>query len=169
MKNNQGSAVVWAVCTLMVLLLVLTATLTSSAAYHARSVREIDRNQAYLTARSAVDAVLAELAKHNVGLVGPADDENDADGSLIPPHALPEEEEDGLPLDFADIGLLPEHGVYQISGFSAFAFYEMGEITAASIARIEDENAWLLSITADKDGEEKTVTVTVEIKTEPEE
>ena len=60
-RRDAGSGVVWALAVAGFLLIIVTAVLTISLAYHNRSLRNDDQRQAYLTARSGVDMVAAEF------------------------------------------------------------------------------------------------------------
>ena len=64
--NNKGSAIAWAVISLSVIVIIAAASLSSGAAYTLRSVKGNNRRQAYLTARSAVDAVLSRIDGYTV-------------------------------------------------------------------------------------------------------
>jgi hypothetical protein len=57
--QNAGAALIWAVCALLILTLVVGGIGAVAARAHGRSLRDAQRRQAALTARAAVDAVLA--------------------------------------------------------------------------------------------------------------
>ncbi|MEG2213842.1 MAG: pilus assembly protein, partial [Clostridiales bacterium] len=59
--NKRGSAMVWAVISMTVVLLIVTGVVTLSNAYAKRSIDENAGRQAYLTARSMVDVVLSKI------------------------------------------------------------------------------------------------------------
>jgi|GEM_PF-2097782 len=59
--GKKGSALVWAVSSMLILAVVAAAVLTMGGVYAHRSIRDNSSRQAYLTARSAVDAMIAQL------------------------------------------------------------------------------------------------------------
>ncbi|MEG0873915.1 MAG: polymer-forming cytoskeletal protein [Clostridiales bacterium] len=63
LKQNNGTALVWVVTTMVVLLILTGGIMTMVASYHAGSVAGNSLNQAYFSARSGVNAVVAELTK----------------------------------------------------------------------------------------------------------
>ncbi|MEA4823890.1 MAG: TadE family protein [Clostridiaceae bacterium] len=61
MGNRRGSALAWTVIMMTVLTIIAFAILSTGYAYVARSTRNNAERQAYLTARSALEAVVAKL------------------------------------------------------------------------------------------------------------
>ena len=61
-KNEKGSAILWASLVLAMLTVFVTAALTVAFGYHARSVQNNDRRQAYFTARSVAEALAGSIA-----------------------------------------------------------------------------------------------------------
>ncbi len=59
--GRKGSALVWAVTSMLVLMILAAAVLAAGGAYARRSINDNASRQAYLTARSAVDAMIAHL------------------------------------------------------------------------------------------------------------
>ncbi len=156
MLDKKGSALIWAVCTLLILMLVLSAVLTSSAAYHARSVRETEKNQAYLTARSAVDAVLATVNGYEAKIVG-----EDELGDIIPGEIS---EEDVWEKVSAENILLVQSGRLDLTNFNfGSQAANMGTITGAYIERIEGTNTWKVSVSAAYGRDTETVTATLQM------
>jgi len=60
-SNNKGSALVWALVTIFVLVIFIGTTLTMAFSYYNRSLINNDLKQAYFTARSVVDALKDEI------------------------------------------------------------------------------------------------------------
>lgn len=61
LRQNDGSAIIWAMAAAGFLLILVSAVLGISLAYQNRSRRNDDARQAYLTARSAADMVVQEF------------------------------------------------------------------------------------------------------------
>lgn len=55
--NTKGMALAWVMMIIIVFMIIGTAALTISSAMHSRSVNKIVQQQAYLTAKSGIDAV----------------------------------------------------------------------------------------------------------------
>lgn len=139
MRNNRGSALVWAVSSMLVLMIVVVGALTLGGSYAGRSVMDNSSRQAYLTARSAVDVMLAQI-----------------DG-----YEFEQENEEGIwtAINAAN-PLLKESGV-SVDGFDFPP--EMGEIIAASVMP-GAENIWTVSATARCGNAEETVTAQIKLK-----
>lgn len=65
--NNDGSSLVWVAVSLVVLLILIGGILTMATVYHGSSVNSNALNQAYFSARSSADSVVAELQKNPTG------------------------------------------------------------------------------------------------------
>ena len=61
-NNNKGSALLWCVLMTVILTILLGSLMTASYAYFSYTIRTVKRQQAYFTARSAMNAVLEEFA-----------------------------------------------------------------------------------------------------------
>lgn len=59
--NNKGSAMVWAIVTIMIISIVITGVIVIGSAYSQRTISNVASMQAYLTARSAADIVKAQI------------------------------------------------------------------------------------------------------------
>ena len=70
--NKSGSSLVWVAVTMVVLLILIGGILTMATIYHHSSVKDNSLNQAYFSARSAVDAVTTELQTQPNGKLGQA-------------------------------------------------------------------------------------------------
>lgn len=60
-QNEQGSAIVWAIAVIMILLVILTAGMMIAMGYNNRNFQNNNERQAYYTARSVVTAVAEEI------------------------------------------------------------------------------------------------------------
>ena len=61
LRETAGSGVIWAMIVAGFLLIIIGAVLSMSLSYYQRSLRNGEARQAYLTARSAVDAMVQEF------------------------------------------------------------------------------------------------------------
>ena len=59
--GKKGSALAWAVISMVVILILVTGALTIGRVYAARSINENVSNQTYLTARSMVNAIVSKI------------------------------------------------------------------------------------------------------------
>lgn len=67
--NKKGSALMWAIVVCLIIGILTFAASSIALSYHKRSVNNIEKNQAYLTARSAVNVVSNEIiSKTETGL-----------------------------------------------------------------------------------------------------
>ena len=67
--REQGSAMLWSVLVLAIIAIFATGVLTLALSFSQRSIQNDSRQQAYLTARSAVDALSSQLHALEVGPV----------------------------------------------------------------------------------------------------
>jgi len=65
-KNNNGAAIAWAVLAMLILTVLISGALAIGLAYARHSINDINQKQAYLTARSAVDAIISEVDGYTV-------------------------------------------------------------------------------------------------------
>ena len=65
--REQGSAMLWSVLVLAIIAIFATGVLTLALSFSQRSIQNDSRQQAYLTARSAVDALSSQLHALEVG------------------------------------------------------------------------------------------------------
>ncbi len=61
-NNNKGSALLWCVLMTVIITILLGSLMTASYAYFSYTIRTVKRQQAYFTARSAMNAILEEFA-----------------------------------------------------------------------------------------------------------
>jgi hypothetical protein len=61
LKNERGAALVWAVAATMILTILIGSTLTFSYSYYRRSLHNNHSRQAYINARSVVEAISREI------------------------------------------------------------------------------------------------------------
>ena len=70
-NNTSGAAIAWAVLSMLILTILVSAALAIGLAYARHSINDINEKQAYLTARSAVDAIVSKIDGYMVeGPVG---------------------------------------------------------------------------------------------------
>lgn len=65
LKSKRGSAIVWAFGVSMVLLIILEGVLLASKSYASRSYYNNSQQQAYMTARSAVEMICKQFTDYN--------------------------------------------------------------------------------------------------------
>ncbi|MDO4552272.1 MAG: hypothetical protein Q4C22_01930 [Bacillota bacterium] len=80
--NKKGSAIVWAVISLLLITILAAGALVAGKSYAEQSTAANAERQAYLTARSAVNAMLAQVDGYTVS--GEAGEELPYDNVLIP-------------------------------------------------------------------------------------
>lgn len=64
LKNKDGSAILWTVLLTIIITILLGTLLTLSYGYHNSTIATVKKQQAYFTARSATDMVIAELGTY---------------------------------------------------------------------------------------------------------
>ena len=57
-RNQKGSALLWAITVIMVLMITVAAALGISYSYYNRSVQNNNRRQAYLTAKGVIQNIV---------------------------------------------------------------------------------------------------------------
>lgn len=60
-KHNNGSAIAWAVLSMLILTILVAGALAIGLAYARHSINDINEKQAYLTARSALNAIISKM------------------------------------------------------------------------------------------------------------
>jgi hypothetical protein len=134
-QDESGYALVWAVVTMIIAAIMIAGTLLAGQAYASRNLGEAVSNQAYLTARSAAEAIAAKI---------------DGTTATCLTGETPDYNNPLLPADGASIS---------ITG-SSFNFpAAMGTVDAASIARSGDQI--IVSASASKGGETATVKISI--------
>ena len=66
LKNKDGSAILWTVLLTVIITILLGSLLTLSYGYHNSTIATVKKQQAYFTARSATDMVIAELGTYGM-------------------------------------------------------------------------------------------------------
>lgn len=146
-KDNGGSALVWAVCSMLVLAIIISGILGIGLAYNGRSLGDETSRQAYLSARSAVEAVLAHAeAPVYVYAVDALGNSRDDRGQLV---TLSDEQ---LWLQIQALApLMPRYAAVPVavSGFAASGGQGFLEGVAGTVARLADTSAqWRVAATA---------------------
>ncbi|NCC86275.1 MAG: hypothetical protein EOM05_00180 [Clostridia bacterium] len=66
LKNKDGSAILWTVLLTVIITILLGSLLTLSYGYHNSTIATVKKQQAYFTARSATDMVIADLGTYGI-------------------------------------------------------------------------------------------------------
>ncbi len=152
MNNNRGSAMIWAMAALMVIVIIIALILTLSLNYSERTTHESMQNQAYLSARSAVDVVLSQISNYSISAT--------SDIANMTEEQLTAKLSAEAPLLSGMIGVPMPLTDFQFSDSA-----NMGEITSATITRT-DEDTWVVSVTAQFADRLETVEAVLERTTE---
>lgn len=142
-NNKKGSALLWCVLLSVIITILLGAIITSVVAYYNYTMFTIKRQQAYFTARSAMDAIITQVSNQSPG-----------DPNYI---ALPDTK---------------SHGELSLSDFAFYTtddsnaskeITNMGEIKEASITGSYKDHIdqYIIKVVAEYAGQEYMITSTI--------
>lgn len=144
LNNKKGSAILWTVLLSVIITILLGAVMTASYAYFNYTMYTVKRQQAYFTARSAMDALLDEFANQNA---------DEAEPDILPPY----NDEHDTTYTLTDFSFQSRSG-----GSVTDEAEEMGEIIDASIVRPKGSSDRAnISVTSRYVDQDYTVTSTV--------
>lgn len=143
LKNKRGSALVWAISAMLILLILVSGGLMIASRTSERSFANSFQRQAYLAARSATDIVIDQMQGYSVGVSVKTENGNVVEGS--------DEGADASTIwskVSAENPIIPQNIGEPLSLDLQFdAGMDMGEITSATVTRT-DETHWEIAVTA---------------------
>ena len=103
-RNQKGSALLWAITVIMILMITVAAALSISYSYYNRSVNNNSKRQAYLTAKGVIQNIVEKIELDNSDYIA----------------MIPEEENQSTPLNIdipeaSNIGKVTEAKISRVA------------------------------------------------------